>query len=319
MIAVTVIGGYLGAGKTTLVNHILTEATERIAVLVNDFGDVAIDASLIASASDTAIELSNGCICCSLVDGLHVALEQIIDLDPPVQRLVIEASGVSDPAVIAAYSYRPGLTREATVVLVDAETIRSNAADRLIGQAVSTQLDAADVIVANKTDLVASAPRAETLAWLRSKWPEAVVIETMNSVVAPEVLFGVTRRPTVELAPPDPSTGDATDMFHTWTWCPDDAPNRGDIGQFMDSLPGTAIRAKGFVELSDDPGQAYLLQRVGRRWTPGIVLRSGSFRRQRPCGLASSRRWAGKARGAGWSRQSESGGRAAQRPRSDWW
>ncbi len=82
-IAVTVIGGYLGAGKTTLVNHILRTADERIAVLVNDFGDINIDEDLIASQDGDTISLANGCICCSLVDGFSAALATITALDPP--------------------------------------------------------------------------------------------------------------------------------------------------------------------------------------------------------------------------------------------
>ena len=75
---VSVIGGYLGAGKTTLVNHVLHNASERIAVLVNDFGDINIDQELIEASDDSTISLTNGCICCSLVDGFTSALESVL-------------------------------------------------------------------------------------------------------------------------------------------------------------------------------------------------------------------------------------------------
>ncbi len=163
-IAVTVIGGYLGAGKTTLVNHVLRTADARIAVLVNDFGDINIDEDLIASQDGDTISLANGCICCSLVDGFSAALATITALDPVPERLVIESSGVADPATVAAYGHGPGLALDATVVVVDAETIRKKATDVYVGDTVVGQLGSGDIIVLNKTDLVAPDEVAATRA-----------------------------------------------------------------------------------------------------------------------------------------------------------
>ena len=105
LIEVSVIGGYLGAGKTTLVNHILREASERVAVMVNDFGEINIDETLIDSSNENTISLTNGCICCSLVDGFATALESVLSFRPRPTRLVIEASGVADPGTIACLLY----------------------------------------------------------------------------------------------------------------------------------------------------------------------------------------------------------------------
>ena len=100
----TVIGGYLGAGKTTLLNHLLTNARGlRVAVLVNDFGSVNIDVDLIRSHDGDTINLANGCMCCSLVGGFAQAIGQVRNRAESFDHVVIEASGVADPAKIAQY------------------------------------------------------------------------------------------------------------------------------------------------------------------------------------------------------------------------
>ena len=99
---VTIISGYLGSGKTTLVNHLLRHSDgRRIVVLVNDFGELPIDADLIISADGDTINLANGCACCSMGGDLFNALVDVLDRSPPPQYLLIEASGVADPARIA--------------------------------------------------------------------------------------------------------------------------------------------------------------------------------------------------------------------------
>lgn len=268
-IAVTVIGGYLGSGKTTLVNHILVEATERIVVLVNDFGDINIDVDLITSRGENTMELANGCICCSLVDGFAAALDTIIELDPLPDRLVIEASGVSDPAQVAAYGHGPGLAMDAVVVLVDAETVRDRVLDKYVGQTVSEQLDSAHVVVVNKADLVDEEQLAETVAWVQGRCPDAFVTTTTQSQVPPEVLFGRAAA-TVGDQPTHTHSHahtDHTDVFRTWSIERDQPMSRADVEALMDGLDDTVVRAKGFVWLDDSPDKPGVLQRVGRRWT----------------------------------------------------
>jgi G3E family GTPase len=276
-IIVTVIGGYLGAGKTTLVNHILRTADRRVAVLVNDFGDVDIDADLIESADGDTISLANGCICCSLVDGFAAALNTIKELDPVPQRLVIEASGVADPASVAAYGHGPGLALDAVVVLVDAETVRRRAVDKYVGDTVLGQLRSADIVVMNKLDLIDEDAAAETRAWLRSAAPEAAIIDARNSEVESSVLFGAGggRSGSPPALSPDSArtAGPAADIFQSWTWTSDAAVERARIDSLMAALPDDIVRAKGLIRVIDrsehggPASRTMILQRVGRRWT----------------------------------------------------
>lgn len=269
-IQVTVIGGYLGAGKTTLVNHILRTADARIAVLVNDFGDINIDEDLIASQDGDTISLANGCICCSLVDGFSSALETVQALDPVPERLVIESSGVADPATVAAYGHGPGLTLDATIVVVDGETIRKKSRDEYVGDTIIGQLGSGDIVVMNKVDLITDEDATATREWLAERCLDAVIIDAANGVVDPAVLFGV-------VEPRDPGAahqhvdGDnhqhAESLFEAWSWSRNEPLSTAAIDNLMDTLPETVVRAKGLVLIDEEPDKVMTLQRVGQRWT----------------------------------------------------
>ena len=145
----TVIGGFLGAGKTTLLNQWLADPQgERLAVLVNDFGAINIDATLLAPAAldgnAQVMALSNGCVCCSIGGDLAEALTRVLALQPAPDRIVVEASGVSDPGRIAQVALAdPQLVPDGVVVLVDATAFLHQLADPLLADSLVRQLQAA--------------------------------------------------------------------------------------------------------------------------------------------------------------------------------
>ena len=133
-IPLTVLGGYLGAGKTTVLNRLLTNpGGRRIGVVVNDFGSVGIDAEWLARTHDDGVvNLPNGCACCTLGDDLHQALGRLA-ADPGLDHVMVEVSGVADPAAVAAWSTVEPFEPGGVIVLAAADSIRALATDRYVG------------------------------------------------------------------------------------------------------------------------------------------------------------------------------------------
>ena len=152
----TVIGGYLGAGKTTLINRVLARARgQRIAVLVNDFGELNIDAQLIAGASGDTIALTNGCVCCAIGDDLGAALAQLMARRSRLDAVLLEASGVADPVRLGSMADTwPGYTLHSVTVVADALRVHALLDDAYVGAHVKAQLCDADQVVVSKLDSI---------------------------------------------------------------------------------------------------------------------------------------------------------------------
>ena len=155
---ITIITGFLGSGKTTLLNHILSNNKDlKVAVLVNEFGDINIDSQLLVSMDETMVELSNGCICCTINDDLMDAVYRVMERDDRVDYMVIETTGVADPLpIILTFlgTELRDLTRlDSIITMVDAETFTP---DHFESEAALKQITYADVTIVNKVDLVSS-------------------------------------------------------------------------------------------------------------------------------------------------------------------
>ncbi|WP_413711698.1 CobW family GTP-binding protein [Rhizobium sp. Rhizsp82] len=187
----SIITGFLGAGKTTLLNRVLTERTsERVAVIVNEYGEVGIDGKLVVGTQDDIVELNNGCICCTVRDDLISAIRNLLASGRPIDRFVIETSGLADPApVIQSFILDEVLSErlqlDAIVTVVDARHV-----ERQLSQDEAVeQISFADVVLLNKVDLVSEEHLAEIERTIRLLNPLAGIVRTNRcNVQASEVL-----------------------------------------------------------------------------------------------------------------------------------
>ena len=270
-IPVTVIGGYLGAGKTTLVNRLLRQADGlRLAVLVNEFGELPIDADLIESRDENIINIAGGCVCCSYGSDLIAALKDIEALDTPPDHLLIEASGVALPDAIAqSVGLITHYTVDGIIVLADAETVRDRGTDRYLADTIVHQLAVADIVLLNKVDLSSPEALAVTRSWLAANCTEGRIVETENAAVSLPVVLGSRLGAGM---PPMPHNRDTRHAHHQTTVL--SVEHSVDPALLVQSLADPKhdlIRTKGFVRGLDD--KIYVVQTVGRRQSISIAAR----------------------------------------------
>jgi G3E family GTPase len=275
-IPVTVIGGYLGAGKSTLLNHILRNNKGiRFAVMVNDFGNINIDIDLIESQDGDTINLANGCICCSLAGGFGAAMLSIRDRLVHPDRVLIEASGVSDPFKIAQYAHLPGFRRDSMIVLADAETIRKRATDKYVGRQVIQQLKSADLLVLNKVDLISDDQRTLVKNWLHDLVTGIRLLEVSHGKIPVDILFGEE----VSAAVDEPKTGVKVSRekhehehhhdhdYVSWSYSGSNLLDGAKFRALIENLDASVLRGKGFLYLKEDPSVQFIFQLVGKRWS----------------------------------------------------
>ena len=191
-IPVTVLTGYLGSGKTTLLNRILSEMHgARLAVIVNVFGELGIDGDLVLGPREEVITLANGCLCCSVRQDLLQTLKMLLSRDEPLDGILIETTGLADPAPIIQSFFmdaqvNAGTRLDAIVAVVDAKHVAARMADSL---EVAAQLSLADLILLNKIDLVSGAEAERLESEIGAINPFATVRRTIHSAIPISVVL----------------------------------------------------------------------------------------------------------------------------------
>ena len=218
---VTILTGFLGAGKTTLLNHILSNQQGlKTAVLVNEFGEIGIDNDLIVATGEDMVELSNGCICCSINGELLEAVYRILDRPEPVDYLVVETTGLADPLPVAmtflGSDLRDATRLDSIITLVDAENF---SAELLEGEVARAQIVYSDMLLLNKCDLVSEERLSALETQLREIKTDARILRSVKGEVPLPLLLSVglfesDKIVAQQLSSPEPEDHSACDHDH---------------------------------------------------------------------------------------------------------
>ena len=266
-VPITFIGGYLGAGKTTAINEILAETDRPIAVIVNDVGAINIDAKLIRKRSGDTIELTDGCVCCSSIDGFGVAFDQIRERPEPPEHVIVELSGVAEPANVVPWGQSAGFLLDGVIVVVAVDQLLDAEMPEWIRTHLDRQVREADLLVLTKTDLADDDAVASAHGRLTDLAADVPVVDGSAGTREPGALGRF-------LALGGHRAGDAARVpgptlfdLHEVNTIPVDGPlDRAGIDALIDSLPrhigGRIARAKGVI---DTPEGLVLVQVVGTR------------------------------------------------------
>ena len=255
---ITLITGPLGSGKTTLLRHILATRPAKIAIVMNEFGEIAIDTKVIEGKNVRIAELGGGCVCCSLLGEFEVAVAEIIKKVAP-EIIVVETTGLAEPEALVfnIQEALPQCRLDGVVSIIDADMLVRFPE---LGHTTRLQIEGADILLLNKMDLV-DAKQIEPLETkLREINPSAAIVRTERCRIDPELLFGISQSREKKIAPPQ---HEHRPEFESFAFSSDNVFSRDCFERFADTLPAKVIRAKGFVRF---PDSVQLFNFVAGRW-----------------------------------------------------
>ena len=253
---ITLIAGPLGSGKTTLLRQILATHPAKIAIVMNEFGEIAIDTKVIEGKNVRIAELGGGCVCCSLLGEFEAAVNEIIEKVEP-ETIVVETTGLAEPEALVfnIQEALPQCRLDGVVSVIDADMLVRFPE---LGHTTRLQIEGADILLLNKIDLIERAQIEPLETKLREINPTAAIIRTERCQIDPELLFGIGREKKITRPKHQHQL-----EFESFAFSSDKAFSRDCFECFADSLPASVIRAKGFVRFSDS---TQLFNFVAGRW-----------------------------------------------------
>jgi len=255
---ITLITGPLGSGKTTLLRHILATRLAKIAIVMNEFGEIAIDTKVIEGENVRIAELGGGCVCCSLLGEFEAAVTEIIKKVAP-EIIIVETTGLAEPEALVfnIQEALPDCRLDGVISVIDADMLVRFPE---LGHSTRLQIEGADILLLNKIDLVDAKQTEPLESKLREINPSAAIIRTERCRIDPEVLFGIPRSREKKIAPPKHEHQPEVESF---TFTSDNVFSRDCFEHFVDTLPANVIRAKGFIRF---PDSVHLFNFVAGRW-----------------------------------------------------
>ena len=296
-VPVVLITGYLGSGKTTLMQHLLLQEKRKVALIVNDMGSINIDASLLNKTGNKIaqvelVEMQNGCICCTLKDEFMEQIERLA-ADESIEAIFVEASGISEPSSIAGafVNYEESTdTRvylKTVVSVVDADRIYreflydlesdEDAEDGDVINLVMDQIEFCNVMILNKVDLLTNEQIKEVEKALRDIQKEAAIILCSHGIIDPALLLdredfdfetclasSSVQQALNECEPDDEKA--CVDEYGISSFVFEEKKpfNREAFNAFIEDYPATIIRSKGYIWFSDDWKHIQLFEQAGR-------------------------------------------------------
>jgi G3E family GTPase len=253
---ISLITGPLGSGKTTLLRHILATQPERIAIVMNEFGEIAIDRKVIEGKNVRIAELGGGCVCCSLLGEFEAAINEIIEKTAP-ERIVVETTGLAEPEALVfnIQESLPQCRLDGVVSVIDADMLIRFPE---LGHTTRLQIEAADILLLNKIDLIEPRQIEPLETKLREINSTAAIVRTERCRIEPELLFGIGRERNIA----GPKHRHQPD-FESFAFTSGKVFSRDCFEVFANGLPASVVRAKGFIRFADG---AQLFNFVAGRW-----------------------------------------------------
>jgi G3E family GTPase len=277
-VAVDILTGFLGSGKTTLLRHVLDHGLKGkpVAVVMNEIGDVGIDGTVVTglSAVEKMVELSSGCICCTIDDyRFDLAMQEIIETASP-HLIVIESTGLADPEPLVGRVRQAGLGLDAIITVVDAANLERHLGE---SEVTAAQIEAADFLVVNKLDLVAPGTLARVERRLGRLNARAERFRTVRGALESDLLFATGVAGYRERA----SAGSGPSHRHddgigSFVYRSGRALRQGPFEALLDALPADVLRAKGLVRFADREWQGVFNFTCGRHEITWMRLPEGA-------------------------------------------